>query len=164
MVSKWNCGSPQTAVNKFKIPYRLFSIKRYNSGYLFVDSSFWKSFIWYFFMLYIFLISFCLLTSPFFSYALGQERTKSRKCRLTHKTSLINWLGHFGWVEAARYPQTQFFHFMCWKFSRPYTVNDYRQNRCFFFYPHLHINIVAPPCFSASQDKAFANKNHRQCG
>ena len=31
------------------------------------------------------------------------------------------------------------------------------------FYPHLHINCVAPPCFSASQDKAFAYKNYRQC-
>ena len=30
-----------------------------------------------------------------------------------------------------------------------------------FFY--LHINYVTPPCFSASQDKAFAYKNYRQC-
>ena len=32
------------------------------------------------------------------------------------------------------------------------------------FYLHLHINCVAPLCFSASQDKAFAYNNHRQCG
>ena len=35
------------------------------------------------------------------------------------------------------------------------TVNDYR---------HLHINCVAPPCFSTSQVKAFGYKNYRQCG
>ena len=34
----------------------------------------------------------------------------------------------------------------------------------FYFYPHLHINCVAPPCFSASQDKVFAYKTCRQCG
>ena len=28
--------------------------------------------------------------------------------------------------------------------------------KSFFFYLHLHINCVAPPCFTASQDKAFA--------
>ena len=27
-----------------------------------------------------------------------------------------------------------------------------------FFYPHLHINCVAPPCFRARHDKAFASK------
>ena len=36
--------------------------------------------------------------------------------------------------------------------------------KIFFFYPHLHINCVAPPCFRASQDKAFAHKNYRKCG
>ena len=48
--------------------------------------------------------------------------------------------------------------------SCTYTVNDYRQKLFFFFYPHLHVNCVAPPCFSASHDKAFAYENYRQCG
>ena len=34
--------------------------------------------------------------------------------------------------------------------------------KSFFFYPHSNINCVALPCFSASQDKAFAYKTYRQ--
>ena len=37
-----------------------------------------------------------------------------------------------------------------------YTVNDYRQK--LFFLPAFAYNCVAPPCFSASQNKAFAKK------
>ena len=73
-------------------------------------------------MLYIFLISFCLLTSPFFCHSLGQGRTKSRNCRLTHKTSDYQ----VGWAILAECKQLDThkhnFQFMYGKFSQPYLL------------------------------------------
>ena len=42
---------------------------------------------------------------------------------------------------------------ICFRDLLTFTVNDYRQKLCVFFYPHLHINCVAPRCFCASHKK-----------